>query len=106
MTARLTAQDVIKVASLARLRLSDEEVASFTPQLADVLAYVDLLDELDVSDVAPMAHAIEQHNVLRDDVTQTSLTPAEALRNAPKYTKTLCVKGPSVYFFFACPRDI
>jgi aspartyl-tRNA(Asn)/glutamyl-tRNA(Gln) amidotransferase subunit C len=84
MTARLTAQDVIKVASLARLRLSDDEVEAFTPQLAGVLSYVDLLDELDVSDVAPMVHAVEQHNVLRDDVPQTSLTPAEALRNAPK----------------------
>ena len=84
MTARLTEQDVIKVASLARLQLSDEEVESFTSQLADVLSYVELLGELDVSGVEPMAHAVEQRNILRDDVVQESLTPDEALRNAPK----------------------
>lgn len=84
MSARLTVQDVMKVASLARLRLSEDELKSFTPQLARVLSYVELLDELDVSDVAPMAHAVEQQNVLRDDVARPSLTRAEALQNAPK----------------------
>jgi aspartyl-tRNA(Asn)/glutamyl-tRNA(Gln) amidotransferase subunit C len=84
MSAPLTPADVRKVARLARLKLSDAEVEVFTRQLGHVLTYVDLLNEVDVSQVAPMAHAIELANVLRADEPAGSLPREEALANAPK----------------------
>jgi aspartyl-tRNA(Asn)/glutamyl-tRNA(Gln) amidotransferase subunit C len=80
----LTAADVRKVATLARLTLSDEEVARFTRQLGVVLQYVDQLNEVDVTGVEPLVHAIEVENVLRADETTPSLPRDQALANAPK----------------------
>jgi aspartyl-tRNA(Asn)/glutamyl-tRNA(Gln) amidotransferase subunit C len=80
----LAPEDVRKVASLARLKLSDDEIAEFSEQLGNVLDYVEVLNELDVTDVEPMAHAAEVTNVLRDDVSRESLPREAALANAPK----------------------
>ncbi len=80
----LAPEDVRKVASLARLKLSDDEIAEFSEQLGNVLDYVEVLNELDVTDVEPMAHAAEVTNVLRDDVIAESLPRDAALANAPK----------------------
>ena len=72
------------VALLARLKLSDEELDRFSGQLGKMLEYVGVLDEVDVSNVQPMAHAVEQSNVLRDDEVRESLPREAALANAPK----------------------
>ena len=72
------------VALLARLKLSDEELDRFSGQLGKILEYVGVLDEVDVSNVKPMAHAVEQSNVLRDDEVRESLPREAALANAPK----------------------
>lgn len=80
----LSKEDVRKVASLARLKLSDAEIEHFAEQLGNVLTYVHVLDELDVSDVEPMAHAVDIRNVLRDDETRPGLSREDALANAPK----------------------
>jgi aspartyl-tRNA(Asn)/glutamyl-tRNA(Gln) amidotransferase subunit C len=82
--ARLTPEDVRKVALLARLKLRDDEVDRFTTQLGEVLDYVGLLEELDTTDVEPMAHAVEVSNVFRDDAVAPSLPRDAALANAPK----------------------
>ena len=84
MSARLNADDVRKVARLARLKLSEAEVETFTRQLAEVLTYVDLLNEVDTSGIEPMAHAIELANVFRSDEPRDSLPRQQALANAPK----------------------
>ena len=91
----LTRQDVEKVALLARLRLSDEELETLTPQLASIVAYVEQLSELDTSGVEPMAHAVERNNVFRDDVVQPSLPVDQALANAPKQDGE-CYQVPAV----------
>ena len=83
MTQRLTEDEVRHVARLGRLRLSEEEVRHFTEQLAAVLAYVSKLDELDVTNVEPMAHAMDVMNVLRPDEPATPLGVEAALANAP-----------------------
>lgn len=75
---------VKKVAGLARLQLTAEEIETFSNQLGGILDYVAMLDDLDTSAVEPMVHAIELTNVLRDDVLVTSLPRAEGLKNAPK----------------------
>lgn len=81
----LTRQDVEKVALLARLQLSDDELATMSEQLAAIVGYVDLLAQVDTTGVEPMAHAIEQANVFRDDVIAPSLPREEALANAPHH---------------------
>lgn len=75
---------VLKVATLARLKLTDAEVDAYCGQLGAILDYVAVLDELDVSTVEPMVHAIELTNVTRPDELRPSLPRAEALQNAPK----------------------
>jgi aspartyl-tRNA(Asn)/glutamyl-tRNA(Gln) amidotransferase subunit C len=84
MTARLTRDDVAKVALLGRLKLSDAELEQMTTQLGRVLEYVDILNEVATDTVEPMAHPIELSNVFRDDVEIESLSREDALANAPK----------------------
>jgi aspartyl-tRNA(Asn)/glutamyl-tRNA(Gln) amidotransferase subunit C len=84
MTARLTRDDVAKVALLGRLKLSADELERMTSQLGRVLEYVDILNEVDTEPVEPMAHPIELANVFRDDVERECLPRADALANAPK----------------------
>jgi aspartyl-tRNA(Asn)/glutamyl-tRNA(Gln) amidotransferase subunit C len=76
-------QDIEKVALLARLQLSDDELSKMTSELAQIVGYVDQLGEVDTDGVEPMAHAIEIANVFRDDVVGGSLPRDEALANAP-----------------------
>lgn len=76
--------EVRKVASLARLSLSDEELTTLGQQLTQILGYVDMLNEVDVENVAPMPHAVDLQNVFRDDQRQPSLDRTAALSNAPK----------------------
>jgi aspartyl-tRNA(Asn)/glutamyl-tRNA(Gln) amidotransferase subunit C len=80
----LDRETVLKVAQLARLQLTEDEVGTFAVQLGQVLDYVAVLGEVDTTDVLPLVHAIELSNVLRDDVLSPSLSRAEALQNAPK----------------------
>lgn len=84
MAASLTAEDVRKVARLARLKLSEAEVEIYARQLGDVLKYIDLLNEIDTEGVEPLAHPIELSNVLRSDAPAPSLPREAALSNAPK----------------------
>jgi aspartyl-tRNA(Asn)/glutamyl-tRNA(Gln) amidotransferase subunit C len=75
--------DVTYVADLARLRLSPEEIATFQKQLGDVLGYV--------SQHVPLLGEANLKNRLRADEVQPSLTPAEALANAPRQDNNLFV---------------
>jgi aspartyl-tRNA(Asn)/glutamyl-tRNA(Gln) amidotransferase subunit C len=84
VTARLTRDDVAKVALLGRLKLSAEELERMTSQLGRVLEYVDILNEVDTQSVEPLAHPIELANVFREDVERPCLSREEALANAPK----------------------
>jgi aspartyl-tRNA(Asn)/glutamyl-tRNA(Gln) amidotransferase subunit C len=79
----LDARDVIKVASLARLSLSDDEVERFTGQLARILESAAEIAALDLGDLAPTAHPLALANVLRDDVVTASLDRDEVLGQAP-----------------------
>lgn len=84
MSTQLTQDEVLKVASLSRLKLSEKEVAALGEQMGSVLKYIAMLDELDTSDIEPMAHAIEISNVFRDDQLLESLPRDQALSNAPQ----------------------
>ena len=69
----LSRAEVEKIALLGRLLLSDEELQRMTVQLGDILGYMDLLGEVDTTNVEPMAHARDMANVFRDDVAAPSL---------------------------------
>ena len=77
-------RNVQKVASLARLSLSDDELRSAGEQLSTILDYVRLLDEVDTTNVAPLPHPVPAENVFRDDRIVPSLPREAALANAPK----------------------
>jgi aspartyl-tRNA(Asn)/glutamyl-tRNA(Gln) amidotransferase subunit C len=83
MSKTVDADLVRHIGKLSRIELTEEQVELFGRQLAAILAYFDKLQELDTEHVEPMAHAVELHNVLADDVPGESLPPAAALANAP-----------------------
>jgi aspartyl-tRNA(Asn)/glutamyl-tRNA(Gln) amidotransferase subunit C len=87
MPTKITADDVRETATLARLDLSDEEVARLTRELDAILGYMELLDKLDVSGVPPMTHAVSLELPLRDDVLEAlepQLPLESALADAPR----------------------
>jgi aspartyl-tRNA(Asn)/glutamyl-tRNA(Gln) amidotransferase subunit C len=83
MTQKLTEEQVRHVAKLSRLKLSDQEVHAMSEKLSAVLDYVSKLQELDVTGVEPMAHAMEMTNALREDKEVPGFTNEVALANAP-----------------------
>jgi aspartyl-tRNA(Asn)/glutamyl-tRNA(Gln) amidotransferase subunit C len=75
------------IAKLSRLKLDEKELTKFSSQLEVILSYIDKLNEVDTSKVQPTSHAASSiENVFRKDELKPSLTPEEALKNAPKKT--------------------
>ena len=83
MSARITAVDVAKVARLARLDLTDDEIAASTIELAKMLDHFADIDALQLDDVEPMTQAYPLVNVMRDDVVAPGLDRDEVLAAAP-----------------------
>ena len=79
----ISPEEVRHVARLARLTLTDDEVARFGEQLSAILEAVGKVSELDLSDVPPTAHPLDVVNVWDEDEPRPSLPVAEALANAP-----------------------
>jgi aspartyl-tRNA(Asn)/glutamyl-tRNA(Gln) amidotransferase subunit C len=90
--------DIRHVARLARLALTDDEIATFAPQLGSLMAHVDAMAQLDTEHVAATAQVIPSRNVQRYDAIrpETMLTREAALANAPQ------AQGP----YFRVPRII
>jgi aspartyl-tRNA(Asn)/glutamyl-tRNA(Gln) amidotransferase subunit C len=85
MTQHIDENLVRYIARLSRIELTDEEVSTFTAQLGEILTSVDKLQQLDdLDETAPMAHAVEQTNVLAEDTPAESLDVDAALANAPQ----------------------
>ena len=87
--------EVEKVSLLARLALSDEELDRMTSQMGQILGYVDLLAEVDTSQVEPMAHALDVANVFREDVARPGLDRESALAAAAEHDDE-CYLVPAV----------
>jgi aspartyl-tRNA(Asn)/glutamyl-tRNA(Gln) amidotransferase subunit C len=85
MTKRMaiTRDEVVHVAKLARLELTDEELVRFAEQLNAILEAVGKVSELDLAEVEPTLHPLELSNVWAADEPQPSLPVDEALANAP-----------------------
>lgn len=83
MSSRISRDDVAHVAKLARLDLTEDELARFTEQLAAVLDHAEDVEALDTAGVPPTAHPLPLVNVLRDDVVRPSADRDEVLSQAP-----------------------
>jgi aspartyl-tRNA(Asn)/glutamyl-tRNA(Gln) amidotransferase subunit C len=79
----LSRDQVLYVARLARLELSEEEVERFEGELSKVLDYIGTISELDLDEVPPTSHVVAVENVLREDVPRPSLPAEVALGSAP-----------------------
>jgi aspartyl-tRNA(Asn)/glutamyl-tRNA(Gln) amidotransferase subunit C len=77
-------QTIVHVADLARIKLTDAEIARFTGQLSVVLDAVERLGSVDTSTVLPSASVLPLLNVEREDEARPGLTTEQALSNAPK----------------------
>ncbi|MPN38059.1 Aspartyl/glutamyl-tRNA(Asn/Gln) amidotransferase subunit C [bioreactor metagenome] len=80
---KISRQQVEHVAMLARLELSEEEVAGYTVQLNSILDYAAMLDQLNTDDIKPTAYAVPLHNIVREDQVQPSFAREKVLANAP-----------------------
>lgn len=82
--AQLTRDDVLKLARLARLRLTDEEVAGFQDEIAAILGYVEQLQKVDLDDLPATYQVTGLANVMRpDEVADYGAAKKELLKNAP-----------------------
>jgi len=84
MASRITRADVEHVAQLARLALSEEEIASLTQELGAILEHAAQVSALDTHDVPPTAHPLPLVNVFRPDEARPGLPRAEVLAAAPE----------------------
>lgn len=82
--SKLTRDDVLKLASLSRLKLTDDEVAKFQAELSEILNYVEMLDKVDVSGLEPTYQVTGLSNVTRkDEINEYQAKPTDLLKNAP-----------------------
>ena len=81
--AEISKEQVKHVAHLARLAVTEEEVEQLTKDLADIIEYAELLNELDTDNVEPTTHVLEMKNVMRKDEARQWISQEEALKNAP-----------------------
>jgi aspartyl-tRNA(Asn)/glutamyl-tRNA(Gln) amidotransferase subunit C len=81
---KLSRKEVLHIAELAKLGITEEETEQFTEQLSEILDYFDMLNRLDTAAIPPTAQAIYMRNVTRPDEVEPSLSPEEALENAPE----------------------
>ncbi len=84
MAQKIDRTQVRKVAKLSRLELTEPEVEEFTGQLSAILDYVEKMNELDTTDIEPLAHCLPISNVLREDCARESLGTEKVLANAPQ----------------------
>jgi len=79
----ISRDEVLRVARLARLELTEDEVERFTEQLSAILEAVAKVSELDLSEVEPTAHPLELVNAWAEDEPRPSISVEDALANAP-----------------------
>ncbi len=81
---KITKEEIKNIALLSRLEIKEEAMEATEKALSDILTYVEELNQLDIADVKPMAHAVPLQNVFRHDEIKPSLERQLALQNAPE----------------------
>lgn len=84
--SELGREEILHVAMLGRLELSEAEIEKYSSELSKILGWVDQLEALDTSQVKPTSHPIPLKNVLREDVIRPSMETEDILANAPRKT--------------------
>ncbi len=79
----ITKKDVEHVAKLARLELTEDEKEKFATQLSSIIEHINQLNEVDTTDVEPMAHPYPLGNVVREDEVEYLVSKKDLLSNAP-----------------------
>lgn len=91
----ISEEEVRHIASLAKLKLSDEEVKKFSVELGQITEFVETLKEVDVSEVNPTAFIVDKTNVFREDELKESFDRELILKNAPSKDAG-CISVPKV----------
>lgn len=92
---KVSKDEVLYTANLAKLKINDDEIDSFSEQMTQYLSYANNLNEVDTDDIEPLSHVLEVENVLREDEVKEGLTIEEALKNAPE-KEDRCFKVPKM----------
>lgn len=82
---KISKEEVLHVASLARLKFSDADAEKLEADMAEIINFADTLGELDTADIVPTAHAIPMQNAFRADEVKPSFERREILKNAPDF---------------------
>ena len=80
---RLSREEVVHIASLVRIGMTEEDIERFQDQLSNILQQFEVLSTVDTQGAPPMAHPLEMTNVLRGDTPGDSLPKDDVLANAP-----------------------
>ena len=81
---KLSREEVLHIARLARVALNEEEIIRMSEQLSNLLEHFQVLQQVDTEGIPPTAQSVELRSVMRDDVIRPSLTPEDVLANAPQ----------------------
>ncbi len=81
---KLSREEVLHIARLARVDLTEEEIDRLREQLSDILENFEILQQVDTTDVSPTAHTVALQSVMREDEVAPSLPPDDILSNAPR----------------------
>jgi aspartyl-tRNA(Asn)/glutamyl-tRNA(Gln) amidotransferase subunit C len=81
---KLSRDEVLHIARLARVDLTEAEITRYSEQLSDLLEHFEVLQQVDTADVPPTAQSIELRSVMRDDKVEPSLPAGDVLANAPR----------------------
>jgi aspartyl-tRNA(Asn)/glutamyl-tRNA(Gln) amidotransferase subunit C len=79
--------DIIYLAKLARLKLTDAEKERFSSQIGTIIKYIEKLDELDTQNIQPTAHVLGLKNIFRDDMVMEPLTDHDPINDSPAHSK-------------------
>jgi aspartyl-tRNA(Asn)/glutamyl-tRNA(Gln) amidotransferase subunit C len=81
---KLTREEVLHIARLARVALTEEEISRMSEQLSNLLEHFEVLQKVDTEGVAPTAQSVTLQSVMREDAVAPSLPPEDVLANAPR----------------------
>lgn len=81
--SKITKEEIERLAGLSKLQFSETEKDELIDDMSRILTFVEQLNEVDTEGVEPLLHMSEAKNVLRDDVSKTTITQQDALKNAP-----------------------
>jgi aspartyl-tRNA(Asn)/glutamyl-tRNA(Gln) amidotransferase subunit C len=81
---KLSREEVLHIARLARVSLTEDEITRMSGQLSNLLEHFQVLQQVDTEGVPPTAQSIDLRSVMRDDVVLPSLSPDDVLSNAPR----------------------